>query len=517
MKSINQSRMIVSLVAILVMSSLGMGYWLGVRSDKKLAINSSELVKQERKLLYYRNPMGLSDTSPVPKKDSMGMDYIAVYEDEQSNDAGSAKDIQFNSDKVQKLGVRSEAVSRRVLEKTIHASGRIEPDERQVYVIAPRFEGYVERLLVNSIGQAVSKGQALFEVYSPELVSAQREYVLSNQSLQSLKDSGRQENSSMKQLANAGLARLKNWGISDGQIEALSKSGEVKRSLSFQSPVNGVVTEKKILQGMRFMPGDSLYQISDLSTVWVIADVFEQDIAQIKLGAKVKVKINSYPEKVFEGAVSYIYPTLNAETRTMPIRIDLKNPSGLLKPGMFAQVDMLSTSNGSVLVIPSSAVIDSGTRQIVLIQKKEGRYEPREISLGARTDSEVEVTKGLSEGDVVVTSANFLIDAESNLKAAVSGFGKASQSNASPTNSVVHQGVGKVEELDLKTGEVTINHGAIASLKWPAMTMNFKVANTGLLKDIKVGSSITFEFVERGKGEWVITTIKPAMNPPVSH
>ena len=515
MKSINQSRMIVSLVAILVICSAGIGYWVGVRSDKKVATNSIEPVKQERKLLYYRNPMGLSDTSPAPKKDSMGMDYIAVYEDAQRNDTDSVNDVQFSSDKVQKLGVRSEVVGRRILEKTIHASGRIESDERHVYVVALRFEGYVERLLVNSIGQAVSKGQALFEVYSPELVSAQREYLLSNQSLQSLKDSGRQENSSMKQLANASLTRLKNWGISDGQIEALSKSGEVKRSLSFQSPVNGVVTEKKILQGMRFMPGDSLYQISDLSTVWVIADVFEQDIAQIKLGAKVKVKINSYPEKAFEGAVSYIYPTLNADSRTMPIRIDLKNPGGLLKPGMFAQVDLLSTSKEAVLVIPNSAVIDSGTRQIVLIQKKEGRYEPREVSLGARADNGVEVIKGLSDGDLVVTSANFLIDAESNLKAAVSGFGKASLGSASPANTIVHQGVGKVEELDLKTGEVTINHGAIASLKWPAMAMDFKVPNTGLLKELKVGSAITFEFVERGKNEWVITTIKPVMNSPV--
>ena len=509
MKPLNPFRTIVPVIVVLAACSLGVGYWIGVRSGKQASSNSVEPVKSERKLLYYRNPMGLADTSSVPKKDSMGMDYIAVYEGEKSSDSGFGNDVQFSSEKVQKLGVRSEAVSRRILEKLIHASGRIEPDERRVYVIAPRFEGFVEHLFVNATGQSVTKGQALFEVYSPELVSAQREYVLSSQSIQSLKESGRQENTSMKQLASASLTRLKNWGISDEQIDALSKSGEVKRSLSFQSPVSGIVTEKKILQGMRFMPGDALYQISDLTAVWVIADVFEQDIGAVKLGSKVKVKINSYPAKTFEGLVSYIYPNLNADTRTMPIRIELNNPGGLLKPGMFAQVDLTSNSKGSVLTVPTSAVIDSGTRQLVLIQKNEGRYEPREVILGARNDSYIEVVQGLVDGDLVVSSANFLIDAESNLKAAVGGFGKTSAGNQSVPNAVVHTAEGKIEEMDQKNGTITIHHGAIASLKWPAMTMDFQLSNTGLVKELKVVLPVAFEFVERAKGEWVITAIQP--------
>jgi Cu(I)/Ag(I) efflux system membrane fusion protein len=501
----------------------GGGYWAGRGSDghgdMTSAAVSADPAKKERKILYYRNPMGLPDTSPVPKKDPMGMDYIPVFEGEQDDEPAAANQIKISTEKVQKLGVRTEAASLRVLDRTVRAAGRIEPDERRLYAISPKFEGYVERLFVNATGQPVGKGQPLFEVYSPELVSAQREYAIAAQGVQSLGGAGEEARSGMKQLAESSLLRLKNWDISEEQVKALSKSGESRRTLTFRSPVSGIITDKKAVQGMRFMPGEALYQVADLSAVWVVADVFEQDIGLIKSGAKAKVSINAYPGKVFEGTISYVYPTLKTETRTVPIRVELPNPGLLLKPGMYAQVELPVAAKGQVVTVPVSAVIDSGTRQIVLVQAKEGRYEPREVKLGSRSDNYVEVVDGVKDGEAVVVSANFLIDAESNLKAAIGSFGHAGHGGNAPTASATagvstgHKGEGKIEEIDAKSGTVSIAHGPIESLKWPAMTMEFKVANTALLKEVKPGATIAFEFVERGQGEWVITSLKPATAP----
>jgi len=489
----------------------GGGYWLGHRAPATAAADVVKTASEpaKRKLLYYRNPMGLPDTSPTPKKDPMGMDYIAVYAGDEESEPASDRTLKINTEKVQKLGVRSEAAQLRSLDKTVRAAGRIEPDERRTYAIAPKFEGYVERLHVNVTGQAVSKGQALFEVYSPELVSAQREYAIAAHGVDSLKDAGGSARAGMAQLAESSLQRLANWDISPAQIKALAQSGEAKRTLTLRSPVSGIVTEKKALQGMRFMPGEALYQITDLSSVWVVADVFEQDIGLVKLGAQAKVRVNAYPDQRFSGQVSYVYPTLNAATRTVAIRVDLPNPGLLLKPAMFAQVELPVAAKGAVVTVPVSAVIDSGTRQIVLIDLGEGRFEPREVKLGARSDSHVEVREGVKEGELVVVAANFLIDAESNLKAAIGGLGGLGKADQAAAKASSHHTEGTVEEVDAKAATISLNHGPVASLKWPAMTMEFKLANASLLQALKPGARVSVEFVERQPGEWVITRVSP--------
>jgi RND family efflux transporter MFP subunit len=510
-----------AVVAIIVtLIAAGGGYWLGKRTVApavaSIAGEASQDGAKTRKLLYYRNPMGLPDTSPTPKKDPMGMDYIAVYAGEENDNENSAPtaagQIRISTEKIQKLGVRSEAAQRRVLDRIVRAAGRIEPDERLTYAIAPKFEGYVERLHVNVTGQQVGKGQALFEVYSPELVSAQREYAIAAHGVDSLSEAGSPARAGMQELAESSLQRLKNWDISSEQIKALSQSGQSRRTLTLRSPVAGIVTEKKAVQGMRFMPGDALYQITDLSSVWVIADVFEQDIGLVTLGAKASVRINAYPDKLFSGRISYIYPTLNAATRTIPVRIELANPGLLLKPSMFAQVELPVAARGEVVTVPNSAVIDSGTRQIILVELGEGRFEPREVRLGARSDSHVEVIEGLKDGERVVVAANFLIDAESNLKAALGGFAKAAaEAPGEPKTAprVGHHAEGRVDSLDLSAGTVSLEHGPVASLKWPAMTMEFKLAHPALASGLKPGAQVAFEFVERGQGEWVITALKP--------
>ena len=515
----------------------GGGYWLGGKGsvnpgsgDVAVSANPAnpaaavDAGKKERKLLYYRNPMGLPDTSPTPKKDPMGMDYIAVYEGEDDGGAepasANANQVRISTEKIQKLGVRTEVAALRVLDKTVRAAGRVEPDESRTFAISPKFEGYVERLYVNVTGQPVGKGQVLFEAYSPELVAAQREYAIAAQGVAALKDAGQATQSGMQQLAESSLARLRNWDVSDEQLRTLAASGEARRTLTFRSPVSGIVTEKKALQGMRFMPGEELYQVTDLSSVWVVADIFEQDIGLLKQGVKARVTINAYPGKVFEGKVSYVYPTLKPETRTVPVRIELPNPGLMLKPSMFAQVEVTVAGRAPAVTVPLSAVIDSGTRQIVLVQQGEGRFEPRAVKLGMRSEMSVEVLDGVSEGEAVVVSANFLIDAESNLKAAVGGFGHAAHGadpsagpqagKATPAaRGASHRAQGTVEDVDAKAGTVSLSHGPIDSLKWPAMTMEFTLANASLQGALKPGATVSFEFVERAPGEWVITRVEP--------
>lgn len=461
--------------------------------------------KPARKVLYYRNPMGLPDTSPTPKKDPMGMDYIAVYEDDAPASGGS--DIRISPDRVQKLGVRTELVHRHKLDRSVRAAGRVEVDERRVFAIAPKFEGWVEKLYVNSTGQPVAAGQPLFDVYSPELVSAQREYAVAINGVAALKDAPESQ-ASMKTLAESSLTRLRNWDIPDSEIRVLAAGADARRTLTLRSPVNGIVLEKKALQGMRFMPGEMLYQIADLSRVWVLADVFEQDLAMVRNGSRAEVSINAYPERKFEGRVTFVYPTLSAQTRTVPVRIELANPGGLLKPAMFADVVIGAEPNGARLAVPISAVIDSGTRRVVLVQTGEGRFESREVKLGARGNEYVEVLDGVREGENVVVSANFLIDSESNLKAALGGL------NTTPAPAKVsHRATGTVQEIDDKGNTLSIAHGPIPSLKWPSMTMEFAVSHNTLLKGLQAGAAITFEFVERQPGEWVIVSLergKPA-------
>jgi Cu(I)/Ag(I) efflux system membrane fusion protein len=389
----------------------------------------------------------------------------------------------------------------------------VEVDERLLATIAPKFEGYVERLHVNTTGQPVAKGQPLFEAYSPELVSAQREYAIAARGVKALKDAGAESRSGMAQLADSSLTRLRNWDVSDEQIEALEKSGEARRTVTFRSPAAGIVMEKKAVSGMRFMPGEMLYQVADLSRVWVMADVSEQDINLVANGRKAQVRINAYPDKRFEGVVTYVYPTLKVETRSVPVRIELANPGGVLKPGMYAQVDLASGGTGKVVAVPVSAVIDSGVRRVVIVQTGEGRFEPRDVELGGRSDDWVEVTSGVKEGESVVVTANFLIDAESNLRAALGGLAGVPKAGAGAKATVTHRADGIIDAIDAKTGTATITHQPVASLKWPAMTMEFVPANGGLLSGLKPGTAIAFEFVERNPGEWVITSVKPGAAP----
>jgi Cu(I)/Ag(I) efflux system membrane fusion protein len=405
--------------------SMGMDY-IPVYADEASAAPAA--AQGERKILYYRNPMGLPDTSPVPKQDSMGMDYIPVYADE----VAQPGQISISPDKVQKLGVRTEPAVLRELARMVRAVGQFQVDERRLHTVTAKFEGYIEHLSVNATGQPVRRGQALMQVYSPELVAAQEEYLIAWKGRETLASGTEESLTGVGQLAEGALKRLRNWDISDTQLQRLQQEGKATRTLTLYSPANGVVLEKTAVAGMRFMPGEPQFKIADLSTIWLIADVFEQDLAQVRIGQPVKIVVDAYPEKEFGGKIAYIYPTVVPETRTAKVRVELANPGGLLKPDMYANVQLdAGDGKARVLTVPDSAVIDSGTRQVVLVQRAEGLFEPREVRLGQRGDGYAEVLQGVAEGEQVVVRANFLIDAESNLRAALGGFGESAPAPAS--------------------------------------------------------------------------------------
>jgi Cu(I)/Ag(I) efflux system membrane fusion protein len=358
------------------------------------------------KILYYRNPMGLPDTSPAPKKDSMGMDYIPVY----AGDAADAGVVRISPGRVQQLGVRTEAAAERTMTRAIRAVGTVALDERHIAVVAPRFEGWIETLLVNTTGQSVRKGQALAEVYGPDLMLAQREYAVAR----SAGDVGGNP------IADAVVDRFRNLGISPDQLAGLKSKGGGKIALT--APIDGVVMEKIAVEGLHFAPGDMLYRIADLSTVWVLADVFEQDLGLVRLGQDARITVPAYPDRTFTGKVAFIYPTINRETRTARVRIELPNPDLILKGDMYATAEIAAPVAASVVAVPDSAVLDSGARQVVLVERGEGRFEPRPVKLGQKAGGYVEIREGVTAGEKVVVGANFLIDAESNLRSALQTF-----------------------------------------------------------------------------------------------
>ncbi|MBW7957169.1 MAG: efflux RND transporter periplasmic adaptor subunit [Deltaproteobacteria bacterium] len=383
----------------------------------------------ERKVLYYRNPMNPEITSPVPLKDSMGMDYIPVYE----GDAPEAPGIvRISPERLQLIGVRSEVATRRSLERTIRTVGRVEPVENRVFVINAKVPGWVERLYVDRTDQMVEKGQKLLELFSPDLVSAQEEYLLAWKAAEEVKASPYPDvRSGAAALLEAARQRLRYWDISEEQIELLSKSGKAMRTMSISAPSSGSVTEKMIVEGQRIDAGEPLFKIIDHSAVWVYGEIYEYEMPYVKKGQKATLAPAYSEGDAYTGKIEHIYshlgsiryvPEAGTEVRTMKVRFELQNPDHRLKLGMYLNVELSVNIADSAIALPDSALIDSGERQIAIIDRRDGTFEPREVKTGGKADGFFQVLQGVSEGEWVVTQANFLIDSESKLKAAVAGL-----------------------------------------------------------------------------------------------
>ncbi|RWD36449.1 MAG: efflux RND transporter periplasmic adaptor subunit [Mesorhizobium sp.] len=359
-----------------------------------------------RKILYYRNPMGLPDTSPVPKKDSMGMDYIPVLEGE----ADDGSTVKVSAGRLQRTGVKTVRATKSAVVRPVRVPGTVTLDERRVTVVSTRTEAFIEEVADITTGEAIEKGRPLVRFYAREIAQAGALYAADL------------KGGSDRNAAAGSLQRLENLGVPAEAIAEIEKTRKVPISVTLMAPRNGIVLERMAVDGMMAEAGQTLFRIADVSTLWVVADVPEYELSSVRIGDKATVRIRSLPGKVFEGKVGLIYPEIQGQTRTARIRIELPNPEGLLLANMYAEVGIATGGTDPVVTVPDSAVIDTGDRQVVIVDKGEDSFEPRDVKIGTRGDGMVEIMEGLAEGEKVVVSANFLIDAESNLKAALSAL-----------------------------------------------------------------------------------------------
>ena len=422
----------------------------------------------ERNILYYRDPMNPQITSPTPKKSSDGMDFVPVY-DESSGTSGERriayfKDPRFTSDKpgkapdcgmdmvpvyegesdtegiridpvtVQNIGVKTEIVQRRKLNKIIRAVGKIDFDETKVYSINSKIMGWVEKLYVDYTGKVVREGDPLLELYSPELVSTQEEY------LQALRYRDQLQMSSLAEarrgadaLVESAKRRLLYWDITEAEIQELEKRGTPKKTMTFYSPVDGIVLDKMIFKGKSVMAGMDLYKIANLSSVWIIADIYQYELPWVKVGQPAEVELSYLPGKTFRGVITYIYPMLSMETKTAKVRVEVRNTPAIdFKPEMYATVKIASPVTLDAVAVPDQAIIRSGERNIVVIALGGGYFDPREVKLGLMADGFVQILEGVKDGEKIVTSSQFLIDSESNLKAAINQMAGRAEMSVRP-------------------------------------------------------------------------------------
>jgi len=390
--------------------------------------------KTGKKIKYWAAPMDPTYIRNEPGKSPMGMDLVPVYEEE-GEEKEPASTIRIDPVTIQNMGVRMERVERKPLVKNIRTYGNITYDERRIYAVNTKFNGWIEKLYVDFIGEKVRKGQPLFDIYSPELVTAQEEYLLSLHHNESLKESPYDSiREGAQRLLNASLTRLRYWDLTEKQIEQIEKTGNVQKTLTIYSPARGVVIKKNAFQGHYVKAGEHQYEIADLSRVWVDVEVYEYELPWIQKGMPAKMELSYMPGKIFTGKVLYVYPFLEAKTRTAKLRLEFPNPDYQLKPDMYANVTLKSAVSGNSLVIPQEAVIDSGVRKIVFVALGKGKFQPREVKLGLEgNDDEFQVLEGLKENEQIVVSAQFMLDSESRLREAIQKMLEVRQPGAPAT------------------------------------------------------------------------------------
>ncbi len=371
-----------------------------------------------QKKIMYKSTMMPNEVSDHPGKDSMGMDMVPFEVEEPGtvSEVGGRVQVKISAQRQQLIGVKTTLVRPLAIERLIQTVGTVDYAEPNISFVNLKFDGWVERLFIDSTGRAVRKGEPLFDIYSPDLVAAEQEYLIALKAGKTLGDAA--------SLLRSAREKLKLWNITDAQIDELGRTGEAPRTITVYSPGSGIVVEKNVLQGQKVMSGENLYKIADLSKVWIIAAVYEYELPFIKTGLEVKASLSYYPGESFSGKIAYIYPYLKPETRTNPIRIEAPNPGLKLKPGMFANLEV-RVDYGTKLAVPADAVLDAGIKKFVFVAQGDGYFEPREVALGVRGSGVYEVLGGVVEGENVVTSANFLVDSESSLKAALAQMTKA--------------------------------------------------------------------------------------------
>lgn len=479
-----------------VLAGMAVQHYGFMSGDKGAAMGSAQS-GADKEVVFYRHPMNPSITSDKPAKDEMGMDYIPVYKDGGQTGADDGS-VTISPAIVNNMGVRTARVEQGALARRIDSVGYIGYDEERVHHVHLRTEGWVERLNVKFVGDRVKQGELLFELYSPKLVTAQEEY------LQALETGN-------KGLINASRTRLRALGVADEQIAKLGQTRKVDQLVKSYAHQDGVVRDLNIREGMFVEPATEAVSLVDLSSVWILADVFEQQAEWVAVGQQAEVRLPYLPGKVWKGVVDYIYPSLDPTTRTLKVRLQFANPEEMLKPNMYADITIFAGEKSGALSIPREALIRTGQEQRVIMALGDGKFAPRAVRPGMESGERVEITEGLKEGEQVVVSGQFLIDSESNLRASLTRMTPVDTQAAQQSVEKIARGVGVVNTV--ADDKVNISHGPIAALNWPAMTMDFKWSDPAQAARIKPGDSVEFEFKEGAGGQYLVTKITPKAAP----
>jgi len=425
------------------MLALGLagGYWLALsRATQPGSPAAGAKTPVAREPLFYRHPMNPSVTSPTPKKDEMGMDYVPVYAG--ADESGPAGTVRIDPVTVQNIGVRTAKAEWRALSRRIRAVGYMDYSEERLARLNPKTDGWVEELRVSNTGEHVRKETILLSLYSPQLVTAQQEYLLALRNLAALKASPYPDmRRNAQALVEAARARLAFLDVPEHQIHELEQTGEVRKDLHIHSPFDGVLVSVGARPGQYVTPETELYKIANLDKIWVYVNVYEDELPWVRVGDAAEMEVTAIPGQVFKGRVIYVYPAVDPKTRTAYLRLEFDNRDGLLKPDMYAEVSLHTGARAAAVVVPAEAVLRSGARERVFVVRAPGKYEPREVSVGVTAEGWTEVTRGVAPGEEVVVSAQFLIDSESKLKEATA---KLREPAAPPP----------AEDLDMSTMEL---------------------------------------------------------------
>ncbi|MCC6786623.1 MAG: efflux RND transporter periplasmic adaptor subunit [Hyphomonadaceae bacterium] len=463
------------------------GYWLGANRSNGAAPEG------QRQVLYWYDPMRPEVHFDRPGRSPfMAMDLVPRYADETQGEAG----VRIDPGVAQNLGVRLATVERSTIARSVLAAGVIAFNERNVAIVQARAGGFVERMHGRAVGDVVAAGAPIVDIRVPEWAAAQAEYL-------ALRSAG-------GDLAQAARRRLAMLGMPTSLIERVEREGTPRPVFTVVAPISGAITALDIRQGMMVTPGAPIATINGLSPVWLVASLPQADAALARHGASVVATLPAYAGETFSGRIESVLPAADAATRSIEVRIALANPQGRLRPGMTAEV-RLNERAQPALVVPSEAVIRTGTRSIVIVVRDDGGYAPVEVGLGRQQANQVEISTGLTEGQRVVASGQFLIDSEASLSGVVARLNASRGGDQAATVGGLHETTGRITAID---GEVlTIAHGPVASLNWPSMTMNFRLARPELGRALALGNSVAFRFRE-SDGAYVIEDIRPAGPTP---
>ena len=474
---------------------VGAGFWY---ANARMAHNTpatTTTATPERKPLYYHDPMVPQQKFDKPGKSPfMDMMLVPVYGDSNEADSGTVK---ISPRVAQNLGIRTAEVTEGSIDRKLQVVGTVAFDERAVVVVQARVNGYIEKLFVRAPLDTVAKGQPLAEIFAPDWIAAQEEYLALKKSANA--------NAALQQAARQ---RLQVLGMPDATIAAIDADGKSRPRVTLVAPISGVVGELLVREGMTVQPGAMLFRLNGLSNVWVNADVPETQAAWLKPGSAIEADVPAYPGEIFKGRVTALLPEVNSTTRTLRARIEVANPAHRLAPGMFATIAAAATATPATLLVPSEAVIQTGKRSVVIVAEAgadgKPQFAPTDVEIGAESNAMTEIKTGLKKGMKVVLSGQFLIDSEASLKTTRTRMGDA------PAPGDRHKGEGKVEKVGKDS--VTLSHGPIESMKWGAMTMDFKLPKDGATAGIAEGSVVNFEFAARKDGTFEVTAITPKKN-----